>query len=165
MPLAGDIVNDIAKRYPALDATRRGAELVRELISRLIEDVSRQTTGAIAAAKPGSADDVRRQDHALATFSPAMAATERAIKQFLFARMYRHARVTQIMGEAEGVVRDLFTRYRDDPATLPAGWLADGDPGSAGGRERRIGDFIAGMTDRFALIEHQRLFDSSPELR
>lgn len=165
LPLAGDIVRDIAKRWPSLDATRRGAELVRELISRLIADVSQQATSALAATKPASADDVRRQDHALATFSPAMAETERATKRFLFARMYRAPRVMQVMSDAEGVVRDLFARYRDDPAALPAGWLADGEVAAAGGRERRIGDFIAGMTDRFALVEHQRLFDSSPELR
>lgn len=165
LPLAGDIVRDIGRRWPSLDATRRGAELVRELISRLIADVSQQTLGAIAVARPGSADEVRRQDHALATFSIAMAETERAIKRFLFARMYRHARVMQVMSEAEGVVRELFARYRDDPAALPAGWLAEGEVAAAGGRERRIGDFIAGMTDRFALVEHQRLFDSSPELR
>lgn len=165
IPLAGDIARDIGTRWPSLDATRRGAELVRELISRLIEDVSRQTKTAITAAKPGSAEEVRRQNHALATFSPAMAETERAIKRFLFARMYRAARVNEIMKDAESVVRDLFARYRDDASALPAGWLAEGEVAAAGGRERRIGDFIAGMTDRFALIEHQRLFDSSPELR
>ena len=165
LPLAGDIARDIERRYPALDATRRGAELVRELISHLIEDVSRQTKAAIASARPSSAGEVRAQDHALATFSPAMAETERAIKRFLFARMYRHARIVEIMRGAESVVRDLFTRYRDTPAALPAGWLDGGEVAGPGGRERLIGDFIAGMTDRFALNEHQRLFDSTPELR
>jgi dGTPase len=164
LPVAGDIVRDIDRRYPGLDATRRGAELVRELISHLIEDVSRQAKAAIAAAAPRSADEVRRQDHALATFSGAMAQTEGAIKQFLFARMYRHARVNTIMRDAEAVVRDLFTRYRDEPSALPQGWLNGGELGP-GGPERRIGDFIAGMTDRYALNEHQRLFDLTPELR
>lgn len=161
--IAGDIVRDIGRRYQRLDATRRGAELIRELISRLIEDVAQQARAAIGVIGPVAAADVRRQDRALITFSPDVADAERAIKRFLFARMYRHASVMKVMGEAEGVLRDLYNRYRDDPSALPAGWLeADA---AAGGRERRIGDFIAGMTDRFALGEHQRLFDLTPELR
>lgn len=163
VPIAGDIVDDIAGRFPRLDATRRGAELVRELISRLIEDVAEQARAAITASASRSAEDVRGQDRALVTFSPKVRDAERTIKQFLFARMYRHASVMKVMAEAQDVVRDLYNRYRNHPSALPAGWLeADA---AAGGRERRIGDFIAGMTDRFALGEHQRLFDSTPELR
>ena len=93
-----------------------------------------------------------------------MAATDRAIKDFLSPRMYQHARVRRIMTTAESVLRDLFDRYRRRPGELPAEWrerLAD-EPGA---RARQIADFIAGMTDRFALIEHARLFDSTPELR
>jgi dGTPase len=81
--------------------------------------------------------------------------------------MYRHARVMRVMGDAEAIVTDLFAHYRDYPQTLPAEWLpaagVEGEGDSA--RLRRICNFIAGMTDRFALTEHQRLFDSSPELR
>ena len=79
--------------------------------------------------------------------------------------MYRHARVLRVMNEAAGVVRDLFGRYTAHPGDLPAEWregLANADETA---RARRIADFIAGMTDRFALAEHARLFDSTPELR
>jgi dGTPase len=90
---------------------------------------------------------------------------ERAIKQFLWERMYRHARVVRVMTEAEAVVADLFERYSRHPDDLPLDWAAhwgeDGEEMAA----RRIGNFIAGMTDRYAIIEHQRLFDSTPELR
>jgi dGTPase len=81
--------------------------------------------------------------------------------------MYRHPRVMRVMAEAETIVRDLFARYRDDPAALPAEWLPeDGESRELNvERARRIGNFIAGMTDRFAITEHRRLFDSTPELR
>jgi dGTPase len=80
--------------------------------------------------------------------------------------MYRHPRVMRVMGEAEQILFDLFARYQKTPGDLPAEWLpAGGDAETETERARRIGNFIAGMTDRFALIEHQRLFDSTPDLR
>jgi len=94
-------------------------------------------------------------------FSPAMAAADRAIKAFLFPRMYRHPRIVRIMDEAQAVVTDLFARYMSVPDDLP--WRDA--PAEAPARARQIADFIAGMTDRYALSEHARLFDSTPELR
>jgi dGTPase len=93
-----------------------------------------------------------------------MVDTDRAIKGFLYPRMYRHARVMRIMGEAESVVGDLFARYVQHPQEMPSDWAhAQGD--EDGQRMRRIADFIAGMTDRYALVEHARLFPTTPELR
>jgi dGTPase len=79
--------------------------------------------------------------------------------------MYRHARIRRIMGEAEDVVRDLFARYIAAPADLPVEWAQSADADEEPGRLRRIADFIAGMTDRYALVEHARLFEATPELR
>jgi dGTPase len=80
--------------------------------------------------------------------------------------MYRHARVMRVMGDAEQILFDLFARYQRSPGDLPAEWLPHGGHSETEtGRARRIGNFIAGMTDRFALTEHQRLFDSTPDLR
>jgi dGTPase len=91
---------------------------------------------------------------------------EAGIKAFLKQRMYRHPRVMRVMGDAEAIVFDLFARYQRTPGDLPPEWLPhDGDSETETERARRIGNFIAGMTDRFALTEHQRLFDSTPDLR
>jgi dGTPase len=79
--------------------------------------------------------------------------------------MYRHKRVMRVMGEAEGIVFDLFARYQKSPGDLPAEWVEGTEREGDGERVRRIGNFIAGMTDRFALTEHQRLFDLTPDLR
>jgi dGTPase len=167
MPLIAAMIAEIARRYPRLDDVRRGAELVRELISYLIMAVVSEAGRRLADARPGSVDEVRRHGQALVASPPEAAEAEALIKAFLRQRMYRHPRVMHVMDEAEALVRDLFARYRDDPPALPAEWLPeDGDSREFDAeRARRIGNFIAGMTDRFAITEHLRLFDSTPELR
>jgi dGTPase len=95
-----------------------------------------------------------------------MAQAEATIKAFLYERMYRHPKVMRVMGEAEQILFDLFARYDSHPGDLPAEWLPHGKGSETESeRARRVGNFIAGMTDRFALTEHQRLFDSTPDLR
>jgi len=118
-------------------------------------------------ARPTSVEDVRNLGDALVTFPAAAAQAEAEIKAFLKGRMYRHPRVMRVMGEAEQILFDLFARYQQSPDDLPAEWLSrdGGDHESETERARRIGNFIAGMTDRFAITEHQRLFDSTPDLR
>ena len=165
MPLAARIIAEIGKDHPGLDEVRRGAEFVRELISYLISAVFAETQKRLQAAQPQSADDVRRQMQALIAFPPQVAQEEADIKAFLKQHMYRHSRVMRVMGEAEAILFDLFARYKDNPRDLPAEWLEGTQAETEAERARRIGNFIAGMTDRFALIEHQRLFDSTPDLR
>jgi dGTPase len=114
----------------------------------------------IAQSGAASVEDIRKSGAPVIGFSPAMAAADRAIKAFLSQRMYRHERVVRIMDEAEAVVRDLFGRYMSNPRDMP-GKLS----GEETMRAREIADFIAGMTDRYALSEHARLFDRTPELR
>lgn len=165
IPLIADINAVITARYPVLDETRRGAELVRELISYLIEDVFSETRKRLMAVQPQSAADVRNHDGVIAAFSADAERAEAAIKSFLKIRMYRHERVMSVMRDAANVVSDLFARYRAEPGDLPAEWLPHHGEEDEAGRARRIGDFIAGMTDRYAIIEHRRLFDSTPDLR
>lgn len=164
IPLAAAIIDDIAARYPGLDPVRRGAELVRELISHQIEAVMAETRRRLAAATPASPEAVRRQQGSLAGLDGEAAQADAQIKAFLFQRMYRHPRVARIMGDAEDIVCELFDRYRRSPDDLPAEWSLPERAGDVE-RARKIADFIAGMTDRYALIEHGRLFDSTPDLR
>jgi dGTPase len=111
--------------------------------------------------------DVRHYGDGLIAFSAAAAQAEAEIKAFLKQRMYRHPRVMRVMGDAETIVFDLFARYQKVPDDLPAEWLPPqgAKAETEADRARRIGNFIAGMTDRFAMTEHQRLFDSTPDLR
>jgi dGTPase len=163
VPAIERIIAEIDKVYPGLDEARRGAELVRELISSLIGDVAAEAARRLRLAQPASADAVRKLEQPMAAFSPAMVEIEETIKAFLYRRMYRHLRVMEIMGDAEKIVADLFGHYLANPEELPPGWLPQGAAGDE--IARRIGDFIAGMTDRFALSEHRRIFDSTPDLR
>jgi dGTPase len=165
MPLTAEMIAEIDRHYPALDDDRRGAELVRELISYLIGAVISEARRRLQAARPHSADEVRNLGEVLIAFPPDVAQAEAEIKSFLKLRMYRHERVMRVMGEAEQILFDLFARYQKTLGDLPAEWLPPDGGDSETERARRIGNFIAGMTDRFALTEHQRLFDSTPDLR
>jgi dGTPase len=149
----------------AIEPARTGHEVVRRVITRLIEDVIAETRARLDLLAPASADDVRAAAGPVGAFSAAMAEADGAIKGFLYSRMYRHHRVTRIMGDAETVLSDLFWRYAEHPGDLPADWSHGSEPSDDTGHLRRIGDFIAGMTDRYALGEHTRLFPSTPELR
>ena len=165
VPLVGDILSELAADHPGLDASRHAHELVRRLITRMIEDVLAESTRRLAALGARSAEDVRGARASVVGFSPAMADADRAIKAFLLPRMYRHHRVMRIMEDAERLVTELFARYSQMPQELPEEWRHALDPADAGARARHIADFIAGMTDRYAQMEHARLFDSTPELR
>jgi dGTPase len=161
LPLIGDILAEIDRCAPGIEPARRSHELVRRLITRMIEDVIGHSQRMIEQRAPSSVEDIRGAGAPVVSFSPAMAAADRAIKGFLFPRMYRHPRILRIMGDAQEVVTNLFARYMSAPHDLPSRDTVADRPV----RARQIADFIAGMTDRYALSEHARLFDSTPELR
>jgi len=165
VPLIGNILSAIDAHYPAIEPARRAHETVRALITRMIEDVIAETGRRVAMLKPRSAAEVREAPRPVVGFSPAMEKTDRDIKGFLYPRMYRHERMMRVTADAERVVRDLFAYYAATPADLPAEWGEGLDATDVAVRARRIGDYIAGMTDRYALIEHAKYFKETPELR
>jgi dGTPase len=165
LPVLGALFRETREQHPGIEPARLTHELVRRLIGRLIEDVVEESTRRFAAAAPVSSDEVRAAGAAMVGFSAMMSSTDRAIKGFLWTNMYRHARVIDVMTKAEEVVRDLFARFFVQPRELPEEWSQGLEKADAPARARRIADFIAGMTDRFALTEHARLFDSTGELR
>jgi len=166
VPLVDEALREIAAKHSRIEPARRVPELVRRLIARMIEDVVAQSARKLQALAPHSVEDVRRASSPVVGFSTPMAEMDRAIKGFLYPRMYRHQRIMRIMGEAEKVVQDLFAHFIAHPADLPPEWRIEAvqasDPAA---RTRCIADFIAGMTDRYALVEHARFFEATPELR
>ena len=165
VPLPGRIIGEIRAAYPVLDHDRLIHEVVRRLIGLLIDDVVAETAARLAKLAPRSADDVRRAAAPVGGFSSETGQADHAIKKFLEARMYRHPRVIKVMEQAAAVVRELFARYQMRPQDLPPEWTKGLTGLDDARRARYISDFIAGMTDRYALAEHTRLFDSTPELR
>ena len=162
VPLVARLVTEIRDKHRALDPERLVHELVRRLIGVMIEDVIAETGRRLAETKPQSTEDVRHAERPVVGFSPAMAKNDAAIKGFLYPRMYRHGRIERVMKEAESVVRDLFGHYRANPDDMPPEWRGAAD-GHA--RARSIADFVGGMTDRYALVEHARFFPHTPDLR
>jgi dGTPase len=157
VPLAAEAWTAVRARYPEVAEDRLHSELVRELIGRMVNDVLAET--ASRAAGLGTIGDVRAADRALAGFSPGMAAQERALKRFLYARMYDSPAVKGVRVEAQAILARLFGAYREDPARMPETWRpASDDPVLVA---RRIGDFIAGMTDRYAVRRYEDLFGPS----
>ena len=158
LPVIGGLLREVRDQYPGIDPARLTHELVRRLIGRLIADVVGESVRRLGVVAPTSADEVRAAGTPMVGFSPLMASADRAIKEFLWTNMYRHPRVISVMEEAEVVVRELFARFFVRPQDMPGEWAQGLDAADAPARARRVADFIAGMTDGFALTEHARLF-------
>ena len=165
VPLAGAALQDVRDRYPGLEAPRVVHEIVRRLITQMVEDVIKTSMNNLARIGPKDVEAVRRAEQTIVCFSDKMAKAEAGIKRFLFERVYRDNHVMEVMGNAEQVLRDLYRYHMSDPATLPEEWRYGLECCSEDVFARRVADYIAGMTDRFAILEHRRLFDVTPDLR
>ena len=163
--IAGRALADVGKAYPSLDGPRRLHEANRRLISAMIDDAVAKTEARLRELSPGSADEVRHAGFAIAAFSEAMQSELAALRHFLAIRVYRHPRIVAIMTDAESVVTDLFELYRARIYALPPEWREQARDRRPETYARHVCDFIAGMTDRYALAEHRRLFDATPDLR
>jgi dGTPase len=161
------IGGEIAALYPGLEAVRAVHELVRRMITFFIEDAITESRRRIEASRVASVEDLRTQRVPLIGFSPAALSADKAIRSFLLANMYRHQRLVRIREQAGLIVRDLFSRFFAAPDLMPAEWAEAAARAGAGEarRARVICDYIAGMTDRYAVAEHRRLFNETPELQ
>jgi dGTPase len=153
------VFHALRQAHPGLEPSRLTHEAVRRLINLMVSDLLAETRGRIAVLKPDSADAVRRLDRPLVAFSEAMQAHDRALKSFLFERMYRHYRVNRMTSKARRVVEELFGLLLAEPRTLPTEWQRQAGAPNSPETARVVADYIAGMTDRFAMDEHRRLFD------
>jgi dGTPase len=159
VPLVGPVFDEVAGHYPGLEESRLIHESIRRLIDRMVRDLVGETRRRLADSGVKSADAVRGLGQPVAAFSEAMGNHDRALKRFLHQRMYRHQRVNRMSSKARRVVRELFQLFLAEPERLPAEWRAL-TSGSEAERARIVADYLAGMTDRFALDEHRRLFDT-----
>ena len=165
VPMCFEILNSIQQEYPNLDSSRTIHEIVRRQITLMVEDVIREAVSRLEQANPDNAQAVRELDYAVVQFSPDMEEQEKKLKAFMFEKMYRHEEVMRPVKASQIILGDLFDAFNSGEAKLPDGneWALDGLDDR--GRAYRIADYLAGMTDRFAVNEHQRLFDHTPELR
>ncbi|HNR77254.1 MAG TPA: deoxyguanosinetriphosphate triphosphohydrolase [Parvularculaceae bacterium] len=157
LPLAGAAIRKVEETYP--DAPREIviAEAVSDLIGAMVADVVAETRRRLENLAPADADAVRRAQGAMVDFSPAMKARLTGLRAYLYENVYRHPDVNRIRDGAKDVVRALFGHFLAEPSALPAQWRGDGDA-----HPRAVCDYIAGMTDRYAAREYERLFGKAP---
>lgn len=163
VPLVGEVFREAIDENPMIEEGRIISEAVRSLIGRMVNDLIGETKKRIDATGVETSSDVRALDRPIADFSVEMRENDAALKAFLFERMYRHYRVNRMSSKARRIVENLFEILHDEPELLPPEWQAGCDGSKGFKTARRVCDFIAGMTDRFAILEHRRLFDLNAE--
>ena len=159
LPLVGPLLAEVSGRYPDLEDSRLIHETIRRMIDTMVTDLLQETGKRIAEHRPDSAAAVRHLGRPLVAFSEEMRENDRALRLFLFQRMYRHYKVNRMTAKAKRVVRELFEQYLDRPDCLPQEWRAAAEAVEGSERARLVADYIAGMTDRYALHEHAKIFD------
>lgn len=157
VPLIAAMLDDIEAAWPGLDDGRTAHEIMRRVITQLIEDAGAESERRLMRLAPRKVEDIRQAGQPVVAFSDAMAREEKALKAYLFEHMYRAPRILEQRRVAERVIDGLFRHYLSHPAEM-------GDAARGGVTPRRVADYIAGMTDRFARQEYQRLFDESSKL-
>ncbi|WP_144574052.1 deoxyguanosinetriphosphate triphosphohydrolase [Agrobacterium sp. DE0009] len=166
VPFLSGLMAQVRAKYPVLDKERFANEIMRRQITHMVEDVIGVAQQNLARLKPQRSADIRAADFTVATFSHEMAETDRQIKKLLFAHIYRHPDIMRIRAGATQIVTDLFHRYMEMPAEMQSHYWVDSISGmSVAAKARHVGDYLAGMTDSYALRAHQRLFDRTPDLR
>ncbi len=165
VPLTKDLLVEIRALYGVLPEGRLIYELNRQLITLMVADVTGRTLSLLKEAGVASLDDIRAGAQAFVQFSPSLAGKLQQLRQFLFESVYRDDWVMQVMGRAETIVSDLFSHYQSSPLDMPDDWQGLLNSSNEFERAVHICDFVAGMTDRFAVQEHKRLFDATPDLR
>lgn len=165
VPLARDAIAATAHMTGAKDGGRRSYEITRRMITAMIADCITQSRSRLTPLAPQSPDDIRAAPAAVIAFSSAMSGDIATLREFLFASLYRHAWVMGVMTRAQSIVTDLFGTYVADPSALPLEWAHAARHLSDRSKARLVADFVSGQTDRYALAEHRRLFDVTPELR
>jgi dGTPase len=159
VPVVGPVFREVMERYPRLAEPRLIHESIRRVIDLMVRDLLDETRARIRDCKARSADDIRRLGEPVVAFSAAMRANDKALKAFLFERMYRHYKVNRMASKARRVVQELFALFLAEPECLPTEWRQEAGPAGSPRTARIVADYIAGMTDRFALDEHARLFN------
>lgn len=163
MPLIGDILKDIKSKYPDISQTILVAELIRDMIGEMVVDVLDESKKRLREIAPNSTDDIRKAGMPVVAFSEAMHSKVEDLRAFLYARMYRHYSLQRIWVKVEKIIPDLFTAFMNKHTLMPDHWQKRVE--KAGGltndkaRARIICDYVAGMTDRYAIREHERIFD------
>ncbi len=164
VPFLEALLNAVHASYPDLEESRVIHEIMRRQITAMVEDVIATAQDRLNELKPNCADDIRHAGRVVARFSEDMKRADGAIKAFLYSNMYRHPEVMRVRERAAAIVRDLYGAYLQKPDLMGGEWAAGAENLDDGSLARRVADYLAGMTDNFAIGQHRVLFDHTPEL-
>lgn len=162
--LIAELLDEVEDLYPALEDRRKRHEIVRRQITIMVEDAISTAMNNLQRVKPSNATEVRNCGETIVEFSDEMKAKEVEVKAFLFDRMYRSPQVLVMRDAAIKIIKGLFDIYSSEPDSVPPNLYRHLEGRNEGSRMRRIADFIASMTDDYALKEYERLFDDAPQL-
>ncbi|WP_117195639.1 deoxyguanosinetriphosphate triphosphohydrolase [Rhizobium terrae] len=166
VPFLATLMREVRERYPHLEDSRFAYEITRRQITHMVEDVIGVSQDNLRKLEPQSVADIRAADQVISTFSGEMAETDRQIKKLLFSRIYRHPDIMRIRAGAAQIVSDLFKAYMNDPSLMRSHYWVNHIAGlGETALARHVGDYLAGMTDTFAIKAHGELFDHTPDLR
>jgi dGTPase len=158
VPLVGPTLASVRRDHPDLDDRLTRLEMVRRLIGVMVDDVLVETRSRVAAAQVVSPEAVRGLGHALVAFSPSVGEDLSQLRKFLFERMYHHWKVNRSRSQARRILAEMFALFLAEPDVLPGEWFSRLRTLDTAGRARVVCDYVAGMTDRYAIEEHRRLF-------
>ena len=161
VPVVGEAFAAVKKRYPDISEDRLIHEAVRDLIGLMVSDVLSETRQRLQKDKPGSAQDIRDLNRPMVAFSEEFREKEVPLRKFLFENMYRHYKVNRMMGQAGRIVTELFNLFIDDPDILPTEIRLQCNGSQTHQTARVVCDYIAGMTDGFAIAEHRKLLTAA----
>ncbi len=159
VPLVGDVFKAVRKEYAFLEERLIVAEAVRRLIGIWVEDLVKETRRRLKKHNPQSAEDIRHLNEPIVAFSKRLDDKQKVLRAFLFERMYKHYKVNRMRSQAKRILNDLFELFNAEPNTLPPPWRQDAEQTTDDRRARIVCDYIAGMTDNYAIEEHRRLFN------
>jgi dGTPase len=159
IPLVSSTIKFLYEKYPSISDSRLIHELTRRTVNVMVDDILRETRSRLRKENPSSCQDVRERKQPMAAFSFVLRTQVDELRSFLFQRMYRHYKVNRMANKAKRVIRSLFELFMSEPSCLPSEWQHDSSHIKNVSQARNVADYIAGMTDRYALLEHERLFD------
>jgi len=159
IPLVSSTIKFLYEKYPSISDSRLIHELTRRTVNVMVDDILKETRSRLGKENPSSCQDVREKKQPMAAFSSVLRTQVAQLRSFLFQRMYRHYKVNRMANKAKSVITSLFELFMSEPSCLPSEWQHDSSHIKNASQARTVADYIAGMTDRYALLEHERLFD------
>ena len=164
LSLVSPLISKIKSDFGSIDESRLISELVRKIVDKLVADILAETANRLQKIQPADSEDIMNANQPIVSFSKELMPKIQQLREFLFAKMYRHYKVNRMASKAKRVIGELFNLFIEEPSVLPDEWQYLDKKDLKNNQARLISDYIAGMTDRYALLEYDRLFDIKAKL-